>query len=55
MSLKSEELPEILEPGIYYIDGKKVIVYERVSKEEILEEIKANDELIEKYGEEGWI
>ena len=44
-----------LEPGIYYVDGGKVIVYEETTEEELLEAVKATKELIKKYGGEGWI
>ena len=44
-----------LEPGIYYINGSKVTVYEETTEEELLGVVRAAKELMKKYGKEGWI
>ena len=44
-----------LEPGLYYINKGKVIVYEEIAEEELLEVVKATRELIKRYGGKGWI
>ena len=51
----AEELPEVLEPGKYIIEGVEVEVYEPVSREELAYQLRVNRELLEKYGRDGWV
>ena len=46
-----EELPEVLEPGKYIIEGEEVEVYEPLSREAIAKML----ELLRRYGREGWV
>ena len=44
-----------LEPGIYYVEGMKAIIYEETDEDEFKEAVKVTKELIKKHGSEGWI
>jgi len=50
-----EELPEVLEPGRYIIEGVEVEIHEPVSREELAYQLRVNRELIERYGSDGWV
>ena len=49
-----EELPEVLEPGKYVVEGEELVVYELVSREEITNLLQKTRRLLERYGGEGW-
>jgi len=50
----ASEVKKILEPGIYSIKGKRVIIYEELDEDEVERIIEATEELEREYGE-GWI
>ena len=46
-----EELPEVLEPGKYIIEGEEVEVCEPTSRRAVAKML----ELLRRYGREGWV
>ncbi|MEB3780303.1 MAG: hypothetical protein GSR85_08765 [Desulfurococcales archaeon] len=44
-----DELPDILEPGEYNVDGEKFVVYEPVEKEFMLMSIRGIKEMHKRY------
>ncbi len=46
-----EELPEVLEPGKYVIEGEEIELYEPVSRHTIAKML----QLLRRYGREGWV
>ncbi len=43
------ELPEILEPGTYYVDGSKFVIHEPVEKEFWMMAVKGVKRLAKRY------
>ena len=50
-----EELPELLEPGRYIVEGVEITVYEPTGREELVYQLRKIRKLVEKYGSNGWI
>ncbi len=50
-----EELPEVLGPGKYVIEGEEVELYEPVDKDTLLRTIRKVKEYIKRYGRKGWV
>ncbi len=46
-----EELPEVLEPGRYLVEGEELEVYEPTSRRVVAKML----ELLRRYGREGWV
>jgi hypothetical protein len=46
-----EELPEVLEPGKYVIEGEEIELYEPASRHTIAKML----QLLRRYGREGWV
>ena len=43
------ELPEILEPGVYYVNGTKIVIRETVEKDEVMMFTRGVKKLADKY------
>jgi len=50
-----EELPEVLGPSRYVIEGGEVEVYEPVDRNTLLREVRKVKEYLGRYGKEGWV
>ena len=51
----AEELPYVVKPGKYVVDGVEVVVYKPVKSEELVYQLRKNSELMKKFGSRGWI
>ncbi|HID40765.1 MAG TPA: hypothetical protein EYP33_01260 [Pyrodictium sp.] len=50
-----KELPKVLEPGRYVVEGIEVEIHEPVGREELAYQLRKTRELVEKYGCDGWV
>ena len=50
-----EELPEVLEPGKYLVEGREVVLYEPVDRETLVRDIRKIEKYIRLYGSDGWV